>query len=100
MRRATLVVSAALFLALAAPSVWAQQEPAGERGEKGAAARSEGEGGDGLELWAWANLVLLAGGLIWVFRKNAVTFVVQRASGIRNGMVEDDEPGSGAERRI
>jgi F0F1-type ATP synthase membrane subunit b/b' len=95
MRRATL--AATLFLALAAPGLWAQHEPAGERGEKGAAAESESEG---LELWAWANFMVLAGGLIYIFRKNAAPYFTQRGIGIRKDMVEADEARADAERRI
>jgi F0F1-type ATP synthase membrane subunit b/b' len=93
-RRATL----AIWLALAVPCVWAQHEPASERGEK--AAEAEHEGGEGLELWAWANFALLAAGLTYVFRKNAVPYFTQRGIGIRKSMVEADEARADAERRI
>ena len=94
------VFSAVLFVALAAPCVLAQHEPASERAEKGAAAVTEGEGSEGLEIWAWANFALLTAGLVYVFRKNAVPYFAQRAVGIRRSMVEADEARAGAERRI
>jgi len=84
MRRATLAISAVLLLGLCAPSGWAQHEPAAAHGEKGAEAGGEHEGA-GLQLWAWANFVLLAAGLVYVFRKNAVPYFVQRAIDIRQG---------------
>jgi F0F1-type ATP synthase membrane subunit b/b' len=95
MRRFTL--AATLFLALAAPCIRAQHEPAGERGEKAAEAESEGEG---MALWAWANFIVLTAGLTWVFRKNAVPYFAQRAIGIRKSMAEADEARTDAERRI
>jgi F0F1-type ATP synthase membrane subunit b/b' len=97
MRRITLV--ATLLLALAAPCLHAQHEPAGERGEKAAGAETEGEG-EGMALWAWANFIVLTAGLAWVFRKNAVPYFAQRAIGIRKSMVEADEARADAERRI
>jgi F-type H+-transporting ATPase subunit b len=95
MRRATLF----LCLALALPGVRAQQhESAEQRATEGAEAVSEGE--DGLQVWAWANFVLLVAGLTWVFRKNAVPFFNQRAVSIRKEMVNADEARADAERRI
>jgi F0F1-type ATP synthase membrane subunit b/b' len=97
MRRLTIWV--VLLGALATAPVWAQRpEDASERGAEGAAAVTEGE--DGLQLWAWANFVLLAGGLVWVFRKNAVPYFTQRAIGIRQGMMEADKARAAAEERI
>ena len=93
MRRATLAV----WLALAVPCVWAQHEPAGERAEEASKAHDEAEVSP---VWAWANFVLLAGGLVYIFRKSAVPFFAQRAIGIRKEMVEADEARSDAERRI
>lgn len=96
MRRLTLC--AVLLGALATAPVRAQHEPASERAEAGAEAVTEGEGG--MQLWAWANFVLLAGGLIYVFRKNALPFFNQRAVGIRQGMMEADQARTAAEQRI
>jgi F0F1-type ATP synthase membrane subunit b/b' len=96
MRR--LAAWAVLLGALATVPVWAQHEPAGERAAEGAAAVTEGE--DGLQLWAWANFVLLTAGLVWVFRKNAVPYFTQRGVGIRQGMMEADQARAAAEQRI
>jgi F0F1-type ATP synthase membrane subunit b/b' len=89
---------AVLLGALATAPVWAQHEPASERAAEGAAAVTEGE--DGLQLWAWANFVLLAAGLVYVFRKNAVPYFTQRGVGIRQGMMEADKARAAAEQRI
>ena len=59
---------------------------------------TEGEGG--MQLWAWANFVLLAGGLVYIFRKNATPYFNQRAVGIRQGMMEADQARAAAEQRI
>jgi F-type H+-transporting ATPase subunit b len=97
MRKLTLWM--ALLCGLAAAPVWAQQhEPASERAEEGASAVTEGEGG--LQLWAWANFILLAAGLTYVFRKNAIPFFNQRSVGIRKGMMEADQARAAAEQRI
>jgi F0F1-type ATP synthase membrane subunit b/b' len=77
--------------------MWAQHESAGERAEKSSEAEYEGEVSP---VWAWANFVLLAGGLVYIFRKSAVPYFAQRAVGIRKEMVEADEARSDAERRI
>src|SRR5205814_10243181 len=84
--------------ALATTCVWAQHEPASERGEK--AAEANHEGGEGLTLWAWANFALLAGGLTYVFRKSAAPYFAQRTISIRKSMVDADEARADAERRI
>jgi F-type H+-transporting ATPase subunit b len=94
MKRFTL--STALILGLAATGVWAQEPKAEHAGH---AANAEGEEG-GMELWAWLNFALLAGGLVWVFRKNAGPYFVSRAIGIRKGMLEADDARAEAERKI
>jgi F-type H+-transporting ATPase subunit b len=92
MKRIT--VSIALALALSAPAVRAQ-EAAGQHREAG-----NKEEGEGLELWAWLNFAILTGGLVWVFRKNAVPYFVSRAIGIRKGMIEADDARTAAEKKI
>jgi F-type H+-transporting ATPase subunit b len=70
---------------------------------EGAAAEKAAEHGEGEEVspvWAWLNFALLAGGLTWVFRKNALPFFAARAVGIRKGMLEADDERAEAERRI
>jgi len=97
MRKLTLWT--ALLCGLAAAPAWAQQhEQSSERSEEGASAVTEGEGG--LQLWAWANFILLAAGLTYVFRKNAIPFFNQRSVGIRKGMMEADQARAEAEQRI
>jgi F-type H+-transporting ATPase subunit b len=85
----------ALALALTFTCCWAQHEAA--RGEKAAEKADEEEVSP---LWAWLNFALLAGGLTWVFRKNAVPYFASRAVAIRKGMVEADDERAEAERRI
>src|SRR5581483_4963985 len=87
-----------MCIALAVPCLMAQEDSAEKRATEGAEAVTEGEGG--LQVWAWANFVLLFAGLAWVFRKNAVPYFAQRAIGIRKGMVDADEARAEAERRI
>jgi F0F1-type ATP synthase membrane subunit b/b' len=97
MKRLTLWM--VLLGALASAPAWADEpESASERATEGAEAVTEGEGG--LQLWAWANFVLLAGGLAYVFRKNAVPYFNQRAVGIRQGMMEADKARALAGERI
>jgi F0F1-type ATP synthase membrane subunit b/b' len=86
------------ILSVAAPRLFAQQEPASERAEQGAEAVTEGEGG--MQLWAWANFALLAGGLVYIFRKNAAPYFAHRAIGIRKSMAEAEEARVDAEKRI
>jgi F-type H+-transporting ATPase subunit b len=94
-----LILCSVLLGAQGMAPVGAQQhETASERAAEGAEAVTEGE--DGMQLWAWANFVLLAGGLVWVFRKNAVPYFTARAVGIRQGMMEADKARAAAEQRI
>jgi F-type H+-transporting ATPase subunit b len=97
MRRLTLWV-VLLCAAVAGPVRAQQHETASERAAEGAAAVTEGE--DGLQFWAWANFVLLAAGLGYVFRKNAVPLFTQRAQEIRKGMTIADKARAEAEARI
>jgi F-type H+-transporting ATPase subunit b len=83
------------MVALLLPGAWAQHEPA--HGEKAA---EHGETAEVNPLWAWLNFLLLAGGLAWLFRKNAVPYFASRAIAIRKGMVEADEERAQAQSRI
>jgi F0F1-type ATP synthase membrane subunit b/b' len=83
-----------VILALALPCVRAQHEPA-----QGAAAE-HGESEEPSILWTWLNFALLAGGLGWIFKKNAVPYFASRAIAIRKGMVEADDERAAAQRRI
>ena len=89
------VAIAALALTLAAGLAWAEEA---KRAEEAAQETTEGEGG--MELWAWLNFALLAGGLAWIFRKNAVPYFASRALGIRKEMIEADDARAEAERKI
>ena len=72
----------ALLLALCAPAavILAQETEAKETHEAGEEGR--------LELWKWANFLVLAGGLGYLIGKNAGPFFVARSAGIRQD-VED-----------
>jgi len=48
-------------------------------------AGGEGEGGD-IQLWKWANFLILAGGLGYLIGKNAGPFFAARSAGIRKDM--------------
>ena len=52
----------------------------------------EGESkGKNMELWAWANFLLLVGGLGYVAKKNAGPYFAARSLAIRKGIVEAEE---------
>jgi len=73
-----------LAFALAAPAGrLLAQEP--EKKETHAAAHEE-EGG--LDLWKWANFLLLAGGLYYLINKNAGPFFATRSAAIRKDLEE------------
>jgi len=83
---------------LIAPVVWAQQpESAGARGGQEA---TGGEDGGKMEVFAWVNFALLAAGLVWIFRKNAVPYFAARAIGIRKGMIEAEDARAAAEQTM
>jgi len=87
-----------LALGLTVGFAWAQHEPAEQRAEEATPETSAGEGG--MELWAWLNFALLAAGLVWIFRKNAVPYFASRALSIRKGMIEAEDARAEAERRM
>jgi F-type H+-transporting ATPase subunit b len=88
-----------LMLALILAATFAlAQEPAAQRAEGAATAVAEGEGG--LQVWAWLNFAILAAGLAWIFRKNAVPYFARRAIGIRKGMMEAEDARLEADRRM
>jgi F-type H+-transporting ATPase subunit b len=80
-------------------------ETPGEGAGHEAAAGHEGPGGhaagghEGLELWKWANFLLLAAGLGYLIGKNAGPFFSARSQQIRKNMVEAQEARRHAEAR-
>lgn len=71
------------------PAGFAQEH--GPSGEKAAesASREGSEGGEGgMEVWKWANFLVLAGGLGYLIGKNGGPFFEARSRKIRKGMVE------------
>jgi len=99
MKRATLlllIVAAATF----APSVRAQEPSKANETALQEAAESPAEGEHGkLEMWKWANFVVLAGALGYMVAKNAGPFFSARSQQIRKDMVEAQEARQQAEAR-
>jgi F-type H+-transporting ATPase subunit b len=103
MRRLRLCFVAALLTL--APAV-AQEQPAGKpktAGHKTAAEiagenPSEGEHGR-LELWKWANFLILVGVLGYMVRKHAGPFFAARSKQIRKEMIEAEHSRKEAEAR-
>ncbi len=73
-------------------------ETAAQRVEEVAEHPARAEHGS-LELWKWANFLLLAGLLIWGGRKSATAFFAGRTLEIRRSLVEAQEARANAERR-
>jgi len=59
-----------------------------------------GESGGSLNLWKWANFVVLAAGLGYLAGKNAGPFFDSRARQIRKDIVEGDDLRTRAENRL
>lgn len=64
------------------------------------AQEGEHKEGGGQQLWAWANFLLLAGGLGYVAKKNAGPYFAARSLGIRKGMVEAEEMRAEADAKV
>jgi F-type H+-transporting ATPase subunit b len=54
----------------------------------------------GMAVWAWANFLLLAGGLGYIAKKNAGPYFAARSLQIRKGMVEAHEMRAEAEAKV
>lgn len=88
MRRPTLAAPILLALALAASSACLfAQEPQKKEGHAATQEAAHGEEG-GLEIWKWANFLMLAGGLIYLIGKNAGPFFASRSAAIRKDLEE------------
>ncbi len=88
-----------LGLAVCFPAV--AQEHGGEPSGHGETP-AEGEGGEpggGMELWKWANFIVLAGALGYLIGKNAGPFFAGRSRQIRSDMVEAEAARKDAEAR-
>jgi F-type H+-transporting ATPase subunit b len=99
MRRPTLAASFLLALVLAAPTgrLFAQ-EPEKKEGHAATQEAAHDEEG-GLEIWKWANFVLLAAGLGYLIGKNAGPFFASRSAAIRKDLEESLRQRSEAEAR-
>ena len=88
MRRFVLALTLAFGLAVPARYAFAQEpkeslaEKADEAGNKAHAAEEEGS----MEIWKWANFLILAGGLGYLIGKNAGPFFAARSASIRQDM--------------
>jgi F-type H+-transporting ATPase subunit b len=94
----------ALAAGIALAPAFAQHESAGHEGAKTEAGKSEGHGSGhesegNLEIWKWANFLLLAGGIGYMIGKNAGPFFADRSKQIRKEMVEADEARREAEAK-
>jgi F-type H+-transporting ATPase subunit b len=67
--------------------------------EKKEAAGAEQEEGAGMEVWKWANFLLLAGGLGFLVKKNAGPFFAARNKKIQQDMLDAQEMRKDAEKR-
>ncbi len=87
-----------LGLAVCFPAV--AQEHAAEPAAHGETREGAGgEHGGGMELWKWANFVVLAGALGYLIGKNAGPFFAGRSRQIRSDMVEAEAARKEAEAR-
>ncbi len=93
-----LVLALAAALALYGQHSAAGHETAAGRAEDLAEHPAKSDHGS-LELWKWANFLLLAGLLTWAGRKSAAAFFAARSLEIRRSLVEAQEAQANAERR-
>jgi F-type H+-transporting ATPase subunit b len=80
----------ALTLGLAAfvPAAVAQEH---ETKQAAGGEAAKGEHGGGMELWKWANFLVLAGGLGYLAAKNAGPYFSARSKEIRSAMVDAEK---------
>ena len=84
MKRRMVAVPLVLAFAIAVPAGRGFAQEAEKK--EGHAAAQEEEGG--LEIWKWANFLVLAAGLGYLIRKNAGPFFAARSASIRKDMEE------------
>src|SRR4051812_23186572 len=101
MRRFAVWLTMAAALCLPARVGFAQEhkeslaQKADEAGEKAHAAEEEG----GMEIWKWANFLILAGALGYLIGKNAGPFFAARTASIRKDMEDSLAQRQAAEAR-
>jgi F-type H+-transporting ATPase subunit b len=76
----------------------AAEEPAGKAQESESASGEKKEGH--LEVWKWANFLLLAAGLGYLIGKNAGPFFESRSSKIREGLAGAEQKRQEADARV
>jgi F-type H+-transporting ATPase subunit b len=87
---ATLALSAVL------PLVAQQTESEAERVKESTGVTERGPA----IFWGWLNFLMLAGGLGYVVKKNAVPYFAQRSREIRKGMIEAEELRTTADAKV
>jgi len=89
-------------LAAAAPSAFCrEQPPAREAAQAGSSVEQrEEQESSRLQLWKWANFLVLAGGIGYLAGKNAGPVFSARSRQIRKDMIEADEIRKDAELRL
>jgi F-type H+-transporting ATPase subunit b len=80
----------AAAITVCAPAVRAQQPGQPDAAERAAEPPSQGEHGT-LELWKWANFILLAGALGYLIGKNAGPFFASRSRKIKQDIVDSED---------
>ncbi len=93
-----LVPALILVMGLAATAPAAASQT-GEGAAKQAEGQPGGEEEGGLQLWKWANFLLLAGGIGYLIGKNAGPLFAARTRQIRKDIIEADEARKEAEAR-
>lgn len=95
MRRLALLLTFASVAAFAQEPRKSLAEKADEAGDRAHAAEESGS----LEIWKWANFLILAGGLGYLIGKNAGPFFAARSASIRKDMEESLAQRKDAEAR-
>lgn len=91
-------VTLGLFLVVGLPAL--AQSAHETEAQKVAESRGVTEHGTNEVLWAWANFLLLAGGLGYIIKKNAGPYFASRSLVIRKGMIEADEARAEADAKV
>ena len=94
-----LAAFALIFGTAFAVSAAVAQEKPDTASERAAEPAEEGEHGK-LELWKWANFIVLAGGLGYLAGKHSGPFFAARSIKIRKDLIESEEVRKEAEARV
>ncbi|MBS1854662.1 MAG: ATP synthase F0 subunit B [Acidobacteria bacterium] len=94
-----LILALALTVAAIPATVFAQEGGSAAAHEGAAQGKEEKKDEGSLEIWKWANFVLLGGGLGYLIGKNAGPFFAGRSAAIRQDMEESLRARQDAEAR-